>query len=160
GKNTIGGAIKLVSEKPGPEPYLAGSLGGGEFDEIHGSATLNVPIINGLLYSRYTFAGRDRDGYMKNIVNRQHYNDDDLKAARAQLRLLPFDDITLDLAGHYSTQREASRGAKCRISDPAIANLIPFGFAAGCQTAERGPAYHFATELDNHYSLDTYGTSL
>jgi iron complex outermembrane recepter protein len=160
GKNTIGGAIKLVSEKPGPEPYIAGSLGGGEFDEVHGSATVNAPIIDGLLYSRFAFAGRGDEGYTKNLFNGKHYNDDDLKAARAQFRLLPADPITLDLSGHYAHQKEMTRGAKCRVSDPSIANLIPFGFAAGCREAEAAPTYRFASDLDDHYFLDSYGTSL
>jgi iron complex outermembrane receptor protein len=163
GKNTIGGAIKLVSEKPGPEPYIAGSLGGGEFDEVHGSATLNAPIVDGLLYSRFAFAGRGDEGFTRNLVNGKHYNDDDLKAARAQFRLLPADPITLDLSGHYAHQKEMTRGAKCRVSDPAIAggiNLFAPGFLAGCREAEAAHTYHFATDLDDHYFLDSYGTSL
>ena len=160
GKNTIGGAIKLISEKPGPEPYIAGSLGGGEFDAIRGNATLNAPIVDGLLYTRFAFAGRSDDGYTTNFVNGKHYNDDDLKAVRGQLRLLPHEAVTLDLAGHYAAQRMQTRGAKCRVSDPALANLIPFGFAAGCRKAEAASTDHFATELDDQYALDSYGTSL
>jgi iron complex outermembrane receptor protein len=163
GKNTIGGAIKLVSEKPGPEPYIAGSLGGGEFDTIRGSATLNAPIVDGLLYSRFAFAGRSDEGYTTNMVNGKHYNNDDLKAARAQFRLLPREDVTLDLTGHYSSQRESARGAKCRVSDPAIVGAIDSavpGYAAGCRTPEAASTYRFASELDDHYLLDSYGTSL
>jgi iron complex outermembrane recepter protein len=160
GKNTIGGAIKLISEKPGPEPYVAGTLGGGEFDAIRGNATLNVPIVDGLLYTRLAFAGRSDDGYTTNFVNGKHYNDDDLKAVRGQLRLLPLEAVTLDLAGHYAAQRMQTRGAKCRVSDATTASLIPFGFAAGCRKAEAASTYHFATELDDQYALDSYGTSL
>jgi iron complex outermembrane receptor protein len=160
GKNTIGGAIKLVSEKPSPDGYIAGSLGGGDYDTINGSATANAPIIDGRLYSRFTFAGHGSDGYTKNIANGKWYNDDDLKAARAQFRLLPADDVTLDLSGHYTTQREEGKGSKCRISDPTIAGFIPFGFAAGCAAAQSASTYRFASELKDDYTLDTYGTSL
>jgi len=163
GKNTIGGAIKLISEKPGPEPYVAGSLGGGEFDAVHGSATLNAPIVDGLLYSRFAFVGRGDEGFTTNIVNGKHYNDDDLKAGRLQFRLLPHEAVTLDLAGHYAAQRMETRGAKCRVSDPALAGLIDSavpGYLAGCRRPERASTYRFATELDNDYSLQSYGTSL
>ena len=163
GKNTIGGAIKLISQKPGPEPYVAGSLGGGEFEAIRGTATLNAPIVDGLLYSRFAFAGRSDEGYTTNTFNGDHYNDDDLKAARAQFRLLPHEEITLDLAGHYATQSMETRGAKCRVSDPAIAGVLDFafpGFSAGCQAADNASTYRFATELDDRYFLDSYGTSL
>src|SRR5688572_3077923 len=168
GKNTIGGAIKLISEKPGPEPYIAGSLGGGFLDPrtagaVNGSATVNAPIVDGLLYSRFAFAGRGDEGYTTNTFNGKHYNDDDLKATRAQLRLLPAEAITLDLSGHYADQRMMTRGSKCRVSDPAIAGVLDFvfpDFSARCQAADNASTFRFATELDNHYSMESYGTSL
>jgi iron complex outermembrane receptor protein len=163
GKNTIGGAIKLVSRKPGPETYIEGSLGGGTYDAINGNATLNLPIVDDLLYSRFTLAGKNTDGYTTNFANGQHYNNENLTALRGQFRLLPSDYVTLDLSGHYSHQREDARGAKCRISDATIANGLSFvfpTFAPGCATAENAQTFKFGTDLEDHYFLDTYGTSL
>jgi iron complex outermembrane receptor protein len=159
GKNTIGGAIKLISEKPGPEPYIAGALGGGEYDSINGGATLNAPIVDGLLYSRFAFVGRSAEGYTENTFNGERYNDDDLKAARAQFRLLPLEAITLDLSGHYASQSMEARASKCRVSNATLAGFIP-GLAASCGAAQRASTYRFATELDERYFLDSYGTSL
>ena len=162
GKNTIGGAIKIVSQKPGPDPYLSGAIGGGMYETINGSATVNVPLVDDLLYSRFTFAGKDSEGWNKNITNDKWYNDENLKAARAQFRMLPTEYLTLDLSGHYSTQREDNRGAKCRVSNPGAALLSPFlaQIQANCDVADSETTYEFASDLDDHYFLDTYGTSL
>jgi iron complex outermembrane receptor protein len=160
GKNTIGGAIKLVSQKPGPEPYVEGALGGGSYDAINGTATVNAPLIDDLLYSRLTITGKNSEGYTKNTFNGHHHNNENLEAVRGQLRLLPHEYVTLDFSGHYSHQREDTRGAKCRISNPTVAGLIPFGFAAGCAAAENTSTFKFASDLTDHYFLDSYGTSL
>ena len=162
GKNTIGGAIKIVSQKPGPIPYITGAIGGGQYETINGSATVNAPIIDDLLYSRFTFAGKDSEGFTQNIVNDKHYNDDNLKAVRAQFRLLPLEYLTLDLSGHYATQRQDGRGAKCRTSNPALGGLSPFigAIQAACDVADSETTWEFASDLDDHYFLDTWGTSL
>ncbi len=97
GKNTIGGAIKLVSKKPGPDPYVEGSLGGGEFESINGSATLNAPLIDDLLYSRFSFAGKNSEGYTENLFDGSRYDNENLEAFRGQFRLLPHEYVTLDL---------------------------------------------------------------
>src|SRR5262249_32152037 len=128
GKNTIGGAIKLVSTKPGPDPYVSGMLGVGSYESIEGNATLNAPLIDNLLYSRFPSAGHNDEGYTQNLFNSNHYNNENRQAFRGQLRMLPSDYVTLDLSGYFSHQRENTRGAKCRISDPTIANGISFVF--------------------------------
>jgi iron complex outermembrane recepter protein len=162
GKNTIGGAIKLVSQKPGPEPYVAGSLGGGNFDEIEGSASVNVPLVDNVLYSRLTFAGHNNEGYSKNLFNNEHYDNEDLKAVRGQLRVLPSEYVTVDLSGHYTHQREASRSAKCEISNLATASIFPAGLnlVPNCQLADNVSTHRFFSELNDHYFLETYGGAL
>jgi iron complex outermembrane receptor protein len=162
GKNTIGGAIKLVSQKPGPEPYVAGALGGGSYDRIEGSGTVNVPIVDNLLYGRITIAGHDDEGYSKNLFNGNHYDDQNLKAVRGQLRVLPSEYVTVDFSGYYTHQREDSRAAKCKISNLATASILPafLGLVDNCQASDNASTYKFFSELDDHYFLETYGGSL
>ena len=167
GKNTIGGAVKLVSEKPGPEPSINASFSGGtigsmdRFGMADWTTAANTPIVDNLLYSRWSFARRDHSGYTKNNFNDQAYNDDHMLAGRSQFRLLPHEYVTLDLAGHYSRERDDAHGAKCRISDPTLAGFLgPFGLPQACQAADDTSTYDFTTNRDDKYRLDTYGTSL
>ncbi len=158
GKNTIGGAIKLVTRKPGPEPEIRASLSGGNFDTIEATSVVNVPLIDGALYSRIAFATRDADGYTTNI-NDLAYNDDDSIALRGQLRWLPHEYVTVDLAGDWSREVQRGRGSKCRVSNAITAGFIP-GLAAPCTAAETAPTYTFATNRDEKYELESYGTHL
>jgi iron complex outermembrane receptor protein len=70
GKNSIGGAIKLFSEQPGPEANGYAEFGFGTFDAIVGRAATNLTIAEDKLYARVSVMARERDGY----VDRLDYN--------------------------------------------------------------------------------------
>jgi iron complex outermembrane receptor protein len=165
GKNTIGGAIKLVTERPGPEPSVSASLSGGTigsmdtFGMAESTTSVNSPIIDDLLYSRWSFATRNNKGYTKNNFNDQLYNDDHMFAGRGQFRLLPHEYVTLDFSGHYGRERNDGRASRCRIGDPLIASFIP-PLRDSCAAVEDTSTYDFSTNRDDNYHLDTYGTSL
>ena len=158
GKNTIGGAVKLVTRKPGPQPEVSASLSGGNFDAIESTSVVNVPLVDERLYSRFAFATRDADGYSIN-VNDVDYNDENSLAMRGQLRWLPHEYVTIDLAGDWSREVERGRASKCRIGNPVTAGFIP-ALSAACGAIEALPARNFATNRDEKYELESYGTSL
>lgn len=91
GRNTTGGAISLVSRKPGAETegYMRGSYGNyssgeGEYRiEAAGGGSLSDT-----LQARVAGVTYHSDGYMKNLVDNS-YVEKDRWAARAQLRWLP-----------------------------------------------------------------------
>ena len=70
GKNSIGGAIKLFSEQPGPETNSYAEFGAGTFDAITARAATNLTIAEDKLYARISAMARERDGY----VDRLDYN--------------------------------------------------------------------------------------
>ena len=71
GKNSIGGAIKLFSEQPGPrKPNGYAEFGLGTFDAITARAATNLTIAEDKLYARVSAMARERDGY----VDRLDYN--------------------------------------------------------------------------------------
>jgi iron complex outermembrane receptor protein len=163
GKNTIGGALKLVSEKPGPTPLVGASFGGGSFGAFNSTSMLNAPIVDDLLYSRFNFATRSDQGYTRNEFNDQSYNNDDLLGTRGQLRMLPHEYLTLDVSGHWSKQVMDARGSKCRIGNQANAAAIGFvvpQFPAACQAADDSSTFDFSTNRDDKYRLQSYGTAL
>jgi iron complex outermembrane receptor protein len=70
GKNSIGGAIKLFSQQPGPETNSYAEFGAGTFDAITARAATNITIAEDKLYARVSAMARERDGY----VDRLDYN--------------------------------------------------------------------------------------
>jgi len=107
GRNTIGGAISLVSKAP-KLSETSGSLAltGGERDFRQARAVANLPLGERVAL-RLSGVYRHRDGY----VDALQYDDlklggEELWAVRAALRLQPSDAVTFDLALDYSERRD------------------------------------------------------
>jgi len=66
GRNTIGGAISIVTHDPGKEFHFTGDVTTGSYGLLQARGTVDVPITDGL-YSSLTFGVRSRDGYLKRI---------------------------------------------------------------------------------------------
>jgi iron complex outermembrane receptor protein len=167
GKNTVGGAVKLITRKPGPNPEAAFSFTGGNFDTLRYTGMFNIPVVDDILYTRFNLASRDASGFNRNRIDGKDHNDDQLLAFRGQVRLLPAEDVTLDFTGHYSDEREQGNGAKCRVSNAALPGFLPppndtlfTQLHSDCADAQAGDAHEFASNLDDKYSLKSYGASM
>jgi len=67
GRNTIGGAISVVTRTPGDEYTANAEVTGGSFDRRDFQATADIPIVADTLLSTLTFSSLNRDGYQKRI---------------------------------------------------------------------------------------------
>lgn len=63
GKNTIGGAINLISAKPTDELEGFVEITIGDFDRRDARASINLPLVPGKLAARVTAVTRNRDGF-------------------------------------------------------------------------------------------------
>src|SRR3546814_639736 len=68
GRNTVAGAINIITRKP--EPEFGGSVDVtiGNYGLRQFGAMLNVPIISDRLMARVNFVDRERDGYLRNAA--------------------------------------------------------------------------------------------
>jgi iron complex outermembrane recepter protein len=101
GKNTTAGAIEITSRAPTFEPEASGELSIGSFDTLQAKATVSGPIattVAGRLAAQLT----RRDGVIRNVTNGQRLNDLDNYALRAQLLLVPTDDLSMRLVADVS----------------------------------------------------------
>jgi len=92
GKNTVAGAISLVTKKPHEE--LSGQVGAdfGNLDYREFKGTVNIPISD-KIFSKFAIAKADRDGYVENIVTGNNLMQVDTLAYRAQLRIQASDQL-------------------------------------------------------------------
>lgn len=67
GRNTIGGAISIVTHDPGDEFRFKGDVTVGRFGLIQTRGTVDIPLTEGLS-SSFSFATKNRDGYVKRIA--------------------------------------------------------------------------------------------
>jgi len=108
GRNTIGGAVSVVTKKP--SETLGGSLEltTGRFNRFQAKGSIDVPLAEGV-YSSFAGFYHRRDGYVKGVVaGAPDLGDTDQLAGRFALRLEPSSDVTIDLAVDGSRARENS----------------------------------------------------
>lgn len=107
GKNTVAGAINLITRKPDAVASGWVDAGAGNFNLVKASGGVNIPLSD-RVFIKAGVNYRERDGYILNRFNGQHPGDENVKSARLQLRALPTDSLTVDLAADASATHNAS----------------------------------------------------
>lgn len=101
GRNAVGGAIKYVTRKLGPNPSADFRLSYGTFNQIDAVAKVSVPLGDTVRLG-LAAASLNRDGYGKNLTTgRDNYNKKVL-ALRGSLELQPSDAVFIRLSGDYT----------------------------------------------------------
>lgn len=137
GRNTIGGAVSVVTEKPSSEFGGKVELTTGRFNRFQAKGIINVPLSEGVYTSLAGFIHK-RDGYVKGVIPAApDLGDTDNLAGRFAIRLEPSSDFTLDIAVDGSRSRENSApnvALKIDENAPAAAawNAVYSGAAAVC----------------------------
>jgi len=101
GKNTIGGALKLVSRRPGQDFRARGSVAYGDYDQIDVQGAVSGPITDTLALGLSALHS-ERGGYVTDPVTGAEYNDKNSNAVRAALAWDPASNLRIDLTADYS----------------------------------------------------------
>lgn len=102
GRNTIGGAINIVPNKPQKTPGGSVELLAGNYDRLALTGVLNAPVLGGSGAMRIAAQHTEHSGFARTVVLDKDLNDDDTDFVRAQFRLSPDDRWDLNLALDYS----------------------------------------------------------
>ena len=101
GKNTIGGAMRLVSRRPGQEFRARGSVAYGDYDLIDVQGAVSGPVSDQLAFGLSALHS-ERGGYVTNPTTGAEYNDKNSTAFRATLAWDPASNLRVDLTADYS----------------------------------------------------------
>jgi iron complex outermembrane receptor protein len=122
GKNTTGGAILYTTNKPLEEFEGNVQVRVGNYDQLDGKATVNIPLIQDTLLSRFSVFSTNRDGYVdvksngyEFMLDGEEFNDVERYGGQAQLRWVRSDSVLLDLNYMYSNTDQAPRGQNCEV---------------------------------------------
>ncbi len=107
GKNTIGGAISLVTRKPHAGFEGEVSVGAGDYGRLEADLHLNVPL-GERSWGSLAVTSRSTDGVAESLATGEDSYDDDRDAARLALRFLPNDRTSIDLTADYTRERESA----------------------------------------------------
>ncbi|WP_374595018.1 TonB-dependent receptor [Sphingosinicella sp.] len=102
GKNTISGAISIVTKRPPStfEGYAKVDLG--NYDYIRTRVGIGGPLIAGVLNAKFDGFLVDGDGHVKNIDNGETYNTPDAHGLRGQLNFLPGDGVDILISADWT----------------------------------------------------------
>jgi len=165
GRNTIGGAVNVVTREPTLDFGGDAEVRLGNFDLFETRAALNVPL-GERAAARFAIATATRDGFEKDRLGGTDPNDDKLLAGRAQLLLRPDDRLEILLAADRSRENRVLSLGKCLpinggMSGLEIVNPI-VGFTEACRSvASSSNPRRVETEASLlQDELETFGGSL
>jgi iron complex outermembrane receptor protein len=162
GRNTIGGAINIVTAAPASS--FAGQLfaRGGNRSLVESRFSLNAPATDEL-WLRLATATVKNEGFMTNAVDGSRRNDRDLVGGRFALRFDPSSSFLGDLAVDYTTQDRSSSIGECLYtgSGALVAVANAFGFRSACDaTRLDGDPYLGASDFLDTDESDAGGATL
>lgn len=106
GKNSTGGAIKIVTKDPSDATTGSAELTLGNYGRAEGRFYL-AGAFNDMWSASIAGAITGNDGYVKDVTTGNRYNDDDSKAFRAKLQFKPSESFKATLALDYINQSTA-----------------------------------------------------
>jgi iron complex outermembrane receptor protein len=104
GRNSNGGAIKIVTKKPNATPEFTATGTLGNFNRWELKLGGNVPLSD-KVFVRANFLTQQADGYIRNITLNKDVNDTDYIGGRVALRAIPNDALTIDVAVDFSRDK-------------------------------------------------------
>ncbi|WP_165772295.1 TonB-dependent receptor [Niveispirillum lacus] len=145
GRNTIGGALSVVTADPTDEFKYKAEMTTGSFHRLDARGTINVPLVAEKLAASVSFSSKERDGYQKRIPfpgaerfvtdtgrfitsrppGGDRQGNENVRTLRGKLAFTPNQDVKLVLAGDASWANEQAAPSTLlgTITDPASQSI-------------------------------------
>ena len=108
GRNSIGGAISIVTAKPTEDLSGEIALELGNYNSQVVKGLINIPLIDDSLYVRASGVVRKRDGWQENKLSSVKGNSRDRASGRLKFTWYPHDDIEVNQSNGWSRFDEVS----------------------------------------------------
>lgn len=106
GKNTVAGAINLITNKPSQEQELLVTGEVGNYDSHRVSAIANLPLGDNAA-ARFSIVDHNREGFIRNVTTGTRHNERDGTSMRGQFAFAG-DNYDVNIAGDYLESRRVS----------------------------------------------------
>jgi iron complex outermembrane receptor protein len=136
GRNTEGGALNIVTRKPGEALRGSVSVVADDLRSVVARGSLSGPVVDGKVYAGLAAQGGGTDGWIRNTFLNANQNSDSSSAARVALRFTPSEALEVNFSFDDTTRRGKSMG----VGVPAT------------QGESFDVAFDFPSDFDTHYS--------
>jgi len=154
GRNTIGGAIRIIPKKPDVDSGFTGFINAGvsNFNGRSVSGAITIPVIENQLAIRYAGSYRKRDGYTTGYFVQEpnltpigsiKMNDFERESHRLSLAWHPTDSLRVDLSGYlYKSSDNGSLVSNVTgdVTAATITSLDPFTFTTAFRNSPQRAA--------------------
>ena len=130
GRNTIGGAINLISKRPGDVFGGNASITAGSRSRLDISANIDIPVSDNLR-TRLSFSSKNQDGYVKGLSDDRDLGDVNRDSIRAVAEWTPSDNFKATVAidgGRVKEQNAASKLVGITVVAPGSDTATEFAF--------------------------------
>lgn len=110
GRNTIGGAINVISKPPSQDPEVRLSATAGNYNHGAASAVISGPLKKDMLLAKVALSGNRTDGWQKNIFLDEDQHGRENLSVRSKLAYLPNQRFSLKLGADYTWDNLDSTG--------------------------------------------------
>jgi iron complex outermembrane receptor protein len=132
GRNSVGGALNIVTAKPSPDFGAYASMEYGNFNDLNFQGMVNVPI-NDNLQVRAAFLSESHDGYRNNAPS-PNADDADYKSGRVEVAFEPTDNFRGLITLQHTTEGGAGDAPEnipfVYTSSGALVHSMPTGVNA------------------------------
>jgi iron complex outermembrane receptor protein len=115
GKNTTGGAINIVTVKPGDEFEADVLMRVGDHGTQDFKGVLNVPF-NDMIAGRFSVISETMDGHFYNQTLGKNVGAIDVQGFGAAFRVTPNDNWMIDFSVRGNSQDDDDEGVQCRVA--------------------------------------------
>ncbi len=125
GKNTVGGVLHIISEKPKFGNYGSIELNAGNFQYFQTRGKANVELVEDKVALRLSGAFRKRDGWL--LERNEKVGDENgilFYGGRASLLFKPSEKLEVLLTGNYATDQRADFTIDYKVPDDSL-NRLP-----------------------------------
>lgn len=126
GKNTIGGAVNLITKKPSGDFGGQVTVGAGMYGQFLGKVVVDLPEVAGFAL-KVSGVTKQYGGYFRNSATRQNFGEQDLWAGRVDLMWNPVSSFR----SLYSYDISDSIGTPSQLVTTAVTGSGPTAFVNG-----------------------------
>ena len=127
GKNTIAGAVNIITRKPAFEDSADVTLGVGNLNSREATFIGNAVLADDILAGRLSLAYRKRDGGYQDVDSGDTYDHRNRRYLRGQLLWTPSDDLEIRVLADYTEKDESCCPASFWIAGPSSAVIAALG---------------------------------